>query len=259
MKQQSMLLVLTCSLVPALACGADLPRAKGAYQQTRSLPSVHATQAAAADDKAVYAVSSTTVAMYDRATGKELGTSTGPAQHLNSAFLHEGKVYCAHSNFPKKPHQSDIRVFDPATMKLTIFHAFEGPPGSLTWAVKRDNHWWCHFAHYGKDKARSVLLKLDEHWQEVGRWTFPPELVADWGNYSLSGGIWNGEELLATGHDKKVIYRLRLPKEGKVAELVDVIPSPFPGQGIAVDPKTGGLVGIDRDKKAVLFATFEAR
>jgi hypothetical protein len=251
--------VLAWATTAVTAPAADLPRAKGTYQQTASLPSAHATQAAAADDKIVYAVSSTTVAMYDRATGKELGKSVGPAQHLNSGFLHDGKLYCAHSNYPKKPHQSDIRVFDPATLKLTIFHAFEDAPGSLTWAVKRGDHWWCHFAHYGKDNGESVLLKLDERWQEMGRWTFPADLVADWGNYSLSGAVGHGDTLLATGHDKKVIYRLKVPKEGKVVELVDVIPSPFPGQGIAVDPKTGGLVGIDRDKKAVLFATFDGR
>jgi hypothetical protein len=35
--------------------------------------------------------------------------------------------------------------------------------------------------------------------------------------------------------------------------------SPFPGQGIAADPKTGGLVGIDRDKREVVFARFEPR
>jgi hypothetical protein len=56
-----------------------------------------------------------------------------------------------------------------------------------------------------------------------------------------------------------VLYRLRVPKEGKVVEVVEVVASPFPGQGIAADPKTGGLVGIDRGKKAVLFARYETR
>ena len=41
--------------------------------------------------------------------------------------------------------------------------------------------------------------------------------------------------------------------------LVEVIPSPFPGKGIATDPKTGGLVGIDRGKRQVMFATFQAK
>jgi hypothetical protein len=55
-----------------------------------------------------------------------------------------------------------------------------------------------------------------------------------------------------------VIYRLKVPKEGKVIEVVEVLESPFPGQGIASEPRTGGLVGIDRGKKTVLFARFES-
>jgi hypothetical protein len=245
--------------VSTLSSGDTLPAGKGAYVEVRALPSKHATQAAAADEKYVYAVSSTDVAKYDRDTGKELAISTGKAEHLNSGFLWKGKLYCAHSNYPKKPHQSDIRVLDPETMKLEVFHVFEDAPGSLTWAVRKGEDWWCHFAHYGKDNGKSVLLRFDDAWKETGRWTFPAELVADWGTYSLSGGIWVGDDLLATGHDKIVIYRLRVPKDGKVVQVVGTITSPFPGQGIAPDPKTGGLVGIDRGKRAVVFARFEGK
>lgn len=268
MKISSPVEVLAMRIISfALACvvvvtsvsspAADLPRAKGAYVATGSLPSRLANQAAAADDKYVYAIDDAVIGKYDRATGKELARSTGKARHLNSGFLWQGKLYCAHSNYPRKPHQSDIRVLDPTSMKLDVFHTFEDPPGSLTWAVRKGEHWWCHFAHYGKDNGKSVLVQYDERWKEAGRWTYPKELVADWGNYSLSSGIWQGEDLLATGHDKKVIYRLRVPKDSKVVQVVEVVPSPFPGQGIAADPKTGGLVGIDRGRRMVLFARFE--
>jgi hypothetical protein len=54
-----------------------------------------------------------------------------------------------------------------------------------------------------------------------------------------------------------VLYRLRVPKEGSELELVEALTSPFPGQGIARDPKTGGLVGVDRPAKKVIFATRE--
>ena len=53
---------------------------------------------------------------------------------------------------------------------------------------------------------------------------------------------------------KAEIYRLRLPKTGNVLELVERLPSPFPGQGIALDTKTGGIVGINRTKREVVFA-----
>jgi hypothetical protein len=245
------------SVPPALRA-AELPRARAAYVVTGTLATPHATQAAAADERFVYAVSNTAVVRYDRATGAELAQSTGRAEHLNSGFLWQGRLYCAHSNYPRKPDRSDLRVLDAMTMELTTFHTFADPPGSLTFAVRRGEHWWCHFAHYGRENHRSVLVRYDVGWREAGRWTYPAELVADWGAYSLSGGLWQGDHLLATGHDKRVIYRLKLPKEGSVMEVVEVLAAPFAGQGIAPDPKTGGLVGIDRAKRQVLFARPDA-
>lgn len=230
---------------------------KGSFVLTTILASADATQAACADEKFVYAVSNTRVVKYDRATGKEIAKSEGEAFHLNSGLIHDGKVCCAHSFYPKKPDDSDIRVCDPATMKLTILHAFKNPPGSLTWALPKGKEWWCCFAHYGATNGQTVLVRYDQDWKELGRWTFPPKLVEDWERSSLSGGIWDGETLLATGHDKKVIYRLRVPAKGEVIEWLATYDSPFPGQGIASDPKTGGLVGIHRGEKKVVFAKFE--
>lgn len=218
------------------------------------MASPHATQAVAADERFVYAVSSTEIAKLDRSSGKELAVSTGKASHLNSAVLIDGKVYSAHSNFPLKPEQGDVRVLDPGTVKLDVFHKFENPPGSITWVLKREGSWWCHFAGYGLEKEKSCLVRFDAEWKETGRWTYPPELMKDWGLMSLSGGIWQGDVLLATGHDKKVIYRLKVPEKSGVIEWLGTLDSPFPGQGIAADPKTGGLVGIDRQRKAVIFA-----
>jgi hypothetical protein len=71
---------------------------------------------------------------------------------------------------------------------------------------------------------------------------------------SASGGIWDGDTLLVSHHHYKVLYRLKLPKDGKELQFVEARACPFPGQGIARDPKTGGLVGIDRGAKKVLFA-----
>jgi hypothetical protein len=236
------------------AVAADLPKPGGAYVATGSLDTPHATQAAAADERFVYAISDSAVVKYDRATGRELAKSTGQAHHLNSGYLWDGKLYLAHSNYPRTPHRSDVRVLDPGAMELKVYHTFSDPPGSLTWVVRRGEHWWCHFAHYGQENARSVLVRYDAGWKEERRWAYPRELVADWGAYSLSGGVWRGDEILATGHDKRVLYRLRVPANGETVEVAGVMASPFPGQGIAADPKTGGLVGIHRSKKQVLFA-----
>lgn len=228
-----------------------------AYVEKSQLATRHATQAAAVDETHVYAVSSTAIAKLDRATGAELAVSSGKASHLNSAILIEGKVYAAHSNFPLRPEQGDIRVLDPETMQLGIYHRFDDPPGSLTWALRKGKKWWCHFARYGKDNGKSLLVRFDEEWRETGRWDYPAELVKDWGSMSLSGAIWQGDLLLATGHDHKRIYRLKLPEKGTTMAWVDTLDSPIPGQGIAADPKTGGLVGIDRARKSVIFATLE--
>jgi hypothetical protein len=245
------LLLLMTPLTPA---ESKLTLKPGWKAAGAGLKSEHATQAAAATEKHVFAVSSTTVAAYDRDTGKLLATSEGKAQHLNSAFVWKGKVYSAHSNYPKKPETSEVRVYDPETNKLTVFHDFKDPPGSLVWNVHDGKNWWCCFAHYGADNAKTVLLKMTDEFKELQRWTFPKAVVDDWDKMSASGGIWEGDTLLVSHHHYKVLYRLRVPKDGTELEFVEALACPFPGQGIAADPKTGGLVGIDRDAKKVLFA-----
>jgi hypothetical protein len=238
------------ALLPGLAAVAG-----AAYVRTGALPAREANQAAAADERFVYAVDNAVVAKYDRATGRRLAVSTGEAKHLNSGFLLAGKLYCAHSNYPRKPEQSEIKVLDPETMTLATFRDFGASYGSLTWAVRRpDGHWWCNFAFYGAENAKTVLLEFDGTWKKLGAWTYPAEVVRDLGQMSISGGIWQGDMILATGHDHPRIYRLRLPKQGTLLELADVVPAPFPGQGIAADPRTGGLVGIDRARREVVFA-----
>jgi len=237
----------------ALAVSVSSLYAKPMVVQTGTLSAPEANQAAAADERFVYAIGSTVIAKYDRATGLHLAVSTGPAHHLNSGFLWEGRLYCAHSNYPKKPEKSEIMVLDTETMVLSTFKNFGEYRGSLTWVVRDGGHWWCNFAHYGADNAKTVLVKLDDQWREQGAWTYPPAVVRDLGKMSISGGVWKDGHLLATGHDKRAIYRLRLPTKGNVLELLDVLPSPFPGQGIAVDPTTGGFVGINRAQKEIVF------
>ena len=77
------------------------------------IPSCDATQAACADDKYYDAISSTSIAMIDRITLKRVGQGTAAdAKHLNAGYLWKGKIYCAYSNYPTKPDESDIRMFD---------------------------------------------------------------------------------------------------------------------------------------------------
>lgn len=247
-------------LILLTVCAANYrASAQPAAVRTGALSAPEAAQAAAADEHFVYAISSEAIAKYDRATGQRLAVSTTApgseaAHHLNSGFLWQGKIYCAHSNYPKKPEKSQIMALDTETMQLGVFKDFGESHGSLTWAIREGDFWWCNFAYYGADNAKTVLVKLDDQWKELGSWTYPPQIIKEMGQMSISGGIWQNGQLLVTGHDKRALYRLRLPQQGSILEFVDTIRSPFPGQGIAVDPKTGGLVGIDRANHEVVFA-----
>lgn len=239
-------------LVP-VGAGADEPSG-ASWQRAGELAAPEAVQGAAADERFVYAISGSQVAQYDRASGTRRAVSTGAARHLNSGFLADGRLYCAHSNYPRTPEQSEIKVLDLRTMRLSTWKDFGSYGGSLTWAVRHDGHWWCNFARYGANNAETFLVKFDDDWHERGRWTYPDEVIGALGRYSLSGGVWQDDSLLVTGHDDPVVFRLRLPKDGTVLELVERQPVPFTGQGIAVDPVTGGLVGIERSKRRVVFA-----
>ncbi len=230
------------------------------YLEIARIPSPHATQAAAADEAHLYAISNTTVATYDRHSGELLATASAEGtEHLNSGYFHDGKLYAAHSNYPETPHESDIRVFDPATNTLAVHHVFPEPPGSLVWCVRHNNRWWCCFAWYGDENAQSVLIEYtdDTFTSEARRLFFPAEVIADFDGMSASGGVFDGDTILASHHHYPVLYRLRIPAapDATTLELVETLDCPFPGQGIAADPATpGSLVGINREARAIVVA-----
>ncbi len=233
---------------------AILVLAAAEWRTVRELPAPEAHQAAAADREFFYAITNRQVAKYARETGERVGVSTGPAEHLNSGVLREGKLYCAHSNYPQLPEKSEIKVLDLQSMQLSTYRDFGNYGGSLTWCLHHDGRWWCHFARYGADNAESFLVEFNEDWTERRRWTWPREVLDEIGRHSLSGAVWQGDQLLATGHDDPVLFVVRIPAEGTVLEFVETQTVPFTGQGIAVDPATGGLVGIHRKAKKIILA-----
>jgi len=251
------LAILVQSSVIAGACLADEPTVNRStcWVEMDRLAAPEAIQAAAADDDFVYAIANSQVAQYSRTLRTRTAVSQGDAEHLNSGFFWKGQLYCAHSNYPKLPERSQIKVLDPKTMRLTTFHDFEDFGGSLTWVIREGDHWWCNFAHYGKSNHRTFLVQFNNDWKELARWTYPASVISQLGSYSLSGGIWRHGELLVTGHDDPVLFRLSLPDQGN--ELIDKgrAAVPFTGQGFAADPITGGLIGIDRAKRQLKFAS----
>ena len=242
------LLILAAALTPVGACRIALAgEPLAGWKEVRRLAAPEATQAAAADERFVYAIANKLVAKYDRETGKLLRRSTGDATHLNTGYFVNGQMYCAHSNFPAKPEHSEIKMLDPETMVLKTVKDFGASDGSLTWAVRANGCWWCNFAFYGKENIRTYLVKYD-NWREIARWTYPAEVIKAFGENSASCGIWQDGQLLVTGHDEREIFILALPEEGQTLRHLATVPAPFTGQGFAADPKTGGLIGIDRQQ-----------
>ena len=233
-------------------CGgeqSELPQ----YHETGTFAAPQAHQAAAADRKFIYAITNTVVAKYSRKTEEQLAISVGDALHLNSGYMYRGSLLCAHSNYPRFPEQSQIKVLDPKSMQLTTFLDFGDYGGSLTWVVRVGNRWLCNFARYDENNGDTFLAEFDRDWTETRRWTYPHEMVAQLGKYSLSGGLFHQQRLLVTGHDAQEVYYLRIPPAGAVLKYVGKTPVPFTGQGFAVDPIGGGLIGISRAEHRVIF------
>jgi len=224
------------------------------WKSARVIKAPEAFQAAAADAKWVFAISSRVVGKYDRTTGKRVAASHGEASHLNSGFLWKGQLLCAHSNYPSKPEKSSIKSLDIRSMRLKTWKDLGDPGGSLTWVLRHDKRWWCNFAHYGSENSKTFLVEYDDQWKEQRRFSYPPVVVSKLGKYSLSGGIWYGNSLLVTGHDDPVVFQLRLPKRGTELVYKGTHQVPFSGQGFARDPKTSHLVGIVRSRREIHFA-----
>ena len=244
--QRLLTLGLTTATMTTLP--AEMPR----WTPSDTFFAPEAFQAVAADSHHIYAIASRVVAKYDRSTKTKIATSRGSAKHLNSGLLLNGKLYCAHSNYPQKPEISQIYQLDPASMTLSVFKDFGDYGGSLTWMLRRNNHWWVNFAYYGEDNHRTYLAKFDEQWNELNRWTYPPDVISKLGKYSLSGGVFLGQNLLVTGHDDPVIFVLRIPDQGDQLTYLRTESVPFFGQGFAIDPVTKGLVGIRRNRLQII-------
>jgi hypothetical protein len=216
------------------------------FKQIAEFAIPEASQGVAVDKDHFYAVGNRAIAKYCKYSGKlvmrwqdNLG---GSFIHLNSAVVHDGKLYAAHSNWPHLPVNSSIEVWNANTMKHIETHRFERAElGSLTWIDYQNGYWWGTFAHYesvtsNNGNRNTFLAKFDKDWNIVHRWTFPEELLKKFGAMSNSGGSWGPNNFLyVTGHDKAEVYKLKIPDSGSIPELIETIPLNIRGQGIAWD------------------------
>ena len=234
------------------------------YVEVASFDAYTARQAVAVDNEFFYAINNTMIVKYNR-QGDSI-TSQSYAQssplpglkHLNSGIIVNGKLYCAHSNYPELPMVSSIEIFDTETLDHTGSISFGIDVGSCTWILPCKDGWYVFFAHYekmqpGRDVSWSQLVNFDFKWSKTQAWVLPKELLPKVSPYSLSGAILIDGVFYCTGHDAKECYLLKIPDKGPYLEWKGTVSVPFEGQGIAVD-ESGDLWGISRKRKKVVSA-----
>jgi outer membrane protein assembly factor BamB len=232
------------------------------HEEVRRFATEEARQGVAVDGEFFYVIDNRKLGKYRKDSGERVagweGAKDGPIQHLNAGVVIEGRLYAAHSNFPKVPMESSVEIWDVATMKKVASHPIEDAPGSLTWVQRHGGHWYACFAHYaagdGPGPEATQLVRYDAQWQPQQTWTFPKELVAKFGKYSASCGAFGpGGKLFVTGHDLKELYVLELPSSGSVLTWLDTVAISAEGQAFAWDPgDEGTLYSISRRTREVI-------
>jgi len=241
LKIKYVLLLLTLLLL-------NFSNAQSRFFETReTFDAPEARQGVAVDDNYIYVVGSQQIAKYNKKThelvNKWVGEEDGPIKHLDSGVIIDGKLFCAHSNYPEVPMTSSIEIWDAETLEHIGNHSFGIHWGSCTWVDSFDGYWYAAFAHYkkwehvtGKDSKWTTVVKFDDNWTELEAWIYPIEIVEKFGNMSNSGGSFGPDGLLyITGHDNPELYAMKFPEMGSILELVETLPIENTGQGIAWD------------------------
>lgn len=246
------------------ACPAAMAQAVTEVRRYLIEDSIH-LQGVAVDKSHFYVMSNTCIYKYSKADGRLVSYFNGNSilKHLNSGIVVDGKLYCAHSNFPESPMASSIEVFDTQTMEHIGNHSFGLYGGSATWVDKKDGYWWVAFANYdgthsseGRDNRWTQLVKFSANWQRLSSWIYPQNVLSEFSPYSNSGGNWSKDGFLfVTGHDKKEVYILQLPSSGFTLQFIKAIPSVNGGQGIAIDRSVKSkelLYAVSREGNAII-------
>lgn len=232
------------------------------HAELRRFPAAEAIQGVAVDESHFYAITNRAIGKYRKDTGARVGgwedAPDGRLRHLNAGFVLDGRLYCAHSNFPARPEESSLEIWDAASMRHLESRPFEKPPGSLTWVDRHGSGWVACFAHYAKtsDPALTRVVSYDAAWQPGATWRFPDALIRRFAGSSASGGSFGpGGHLFVTGHDARELYVLDLPEGGGEAVWRDTIAISAAGQAFAWDRSPGGagtLYSIQRKTREVI-------
>jgi hypothetical protein len=252
-----LLVAPVCAADPAAPSVQSAPPAGDwEYVDIRRIPAPEARQGVAADDDFLYVISNHALGKYRKTTGERVGgwecLEGEPLTHLNAGIVHEGRLYCAHSNYPGVPMLSSIEIWDTATMQHVGNHSFGRTDGSLTWIDRRNGRWIACFVHYGKKGGElgrgpewTRLVEFDDEWRQTGGWAFPESLMQKLATrgFSVSGGAFGPEgHLFVTGHDDPVLYVLAMPEAGPTLKWVATIPISAQGQAFCWDPREPSLL-----------------
>jgi len=222
-----------------------------------SVPEAH--QAVAVDATSFYAIANRTIARYAKGTNKPLANWEAPAGsaivHLNSGVVVDGRLYCANSNWPKKPLKNSVEIFEADALRHLESRPFSETEGAINWIERHRGSWWIVFAFYGDANVRRTkLIRYDDQWKPTGEWTFPESVIKRFLPNSNSGGAFglNGR-LFVTGHDHAELYVLDVPNNGGELTHITTVAAPIAGQGIAWDRSDiGTLMGIVRSSHEVV-------
>ncbi|TDU64560.1 hypothetical protein EI77_04010 [Prosthecobacter fusiformis] len=263
---------LTSAFAAEKADSKEQPVSTGKWhhEEIKRFTSPEANQGVVADGEFIYVITNTAIGKYRKDTLERVGEwkeeKNGPFIHMNSGIIHEGKLMCAHSNFPGTPMTSSIETFDPVTMTHIGTYSLGIASGSLTWIAWHEDHWYACFAHYsksspqtGRDPMWTELVRFDTEWRRTGGWVLPPRIIEIFGGSSCSGGSISPEgTVFITGHDAKQLFVLRFPKAGSVMDWVDTVSISAEGQAFSWDPvKPGIFYGIVKKTKEVVISKIE--
>lgn len=229
------------------------------HEELKRFQAEEAHQGVALDDAHFYAITNASIGKYRKDTGERVGGWTeakdGLIKHLNAGLVLDGKLYCAHSNYPEMPMKSSVEIWDPQTMQHVESIDVSAAGGSLTWVDRLEEKWYACFAQYAKtgDPAKTRVVMFDAQWKKLGELGFPAEVVAKFGRNSSSGGSFGpGGNLFITGHDAQELYVLDLSSKGALMWR-GVIPISAHGQAFAWDRSAVGILySIDRKTSEVI-------
>ncbi len=137
------------------------------------------------DERFYYVIGNQVIGKYDRETHERLavweGPEGGPIQHLNSGVVVDGRLYCAHSNYPGIPMTSSVEIWDTETLEHVPATASGRSAGRSRGSTATQGFWWAGLAQYsgekaepGRDPSWTQVVQLDERWRRLQGWVFPP-------------------------------------------------------------------------------------